>query len=97
MNIVDEPLDPNTLYADGFEDALIGLGWRCASLVAVYSYTKCVGILMSEGLTHEEAVEHMEFNVVGAYVGDYTPVFLMDDCSDCSDEKNPTKPGVQHD
>ena len=82
--MTDEPLDPNTLYADGFEDAFIGLGRRCSSLVAVYSYSKCVEILMKEGLSDSEAIEHMEFNVVGAYVGDYTPIFLMDNCSDCS-------------
>jgi hypothetical protein len=35
----EEPLDPNTLYADGFEDALIGLGWQHTKLIAVYDYT----------------------------------------------------------
>ena len=74
----DEPLDPNTLYANGFEDALIGLGWQHTKLIAIYDYEKCVEILiLREEMTHEEAIEWMEYNVVGAYVGEYTPIFMM--------------------
>jgi hypothetical protein len=76
--MTDEPLDPNTLYADGFEDALIGLGWQHTKLIAVYDYKKCVEILMTrEEMTHEEAIEWMEFNVVGSYAGEYTPIFML--------------------
>ena len=39
--MTDEPLDPNTLYADGFEDALVGLGWQHTKVIAVYDYNKC--------------------------------------------------------
>ena len=76
--MTDEPLDPNTLYADGFEDALIGLGWQRTKLIAIYDYDKCVEILiLREDMTHEEAIEWMEYNVVGSYVGEYTPIFMM--------------------
>ena len=74
----DEPLDPNTLYADGFEAALIGHGWQHTKLLAIYDYGKCVEILMDrDGMRNEDAIEWMEYNVVGSWVGDYTPVFLM--------------------
>ena len=76
--MTDEPLDPNTLYADGFEDALIGLGWQHTKLIAIYDYGKCVEILiLREDMTHEEAIEWMEYNVVGSYVGEYTPIFML--------------------
>ena len=76
--MTDESLDPNTLYADGFEDALIGLGWQHTKLIAIYDYDKCVEILiLREDMTHEEAIEWMEYNVVGSYVGEYTPIFMM--------------------
>jgi hypothetical protein len=76
--MTDEPLDPNTLYADGFEDALIGLGWQRTKLIAIYDYDKCVEILiLREDMTHEEAIEWMEYNVVGSYVGEYTPIFML--------------------
>jgi hypothetical protein len=76
--MTDEPLDPNTLYADGFEDALIGIGWQHTKLIAIYDYDKCVEILiLREDMTHEEAIEWMEYNVVGSYVGEYTPIFML--------------------
>lgn len=76
--MTDQPLDPNTLYADGFENALIGLGWQHTKLIAIYDYDKCVEILiLREDMTHEEAIEWMEYNVVGSYVGEYTPIFML--------------------
>lgn len=70
---------PATLLADGFDAALIGFGRQFDKIVAVYSYQKCVDILMkNSGLSHDEAVEYMEYNVVGAYVGSHTPVFIQE-------------------
>jgi len=74
-----EPTDPETLLADGFEDALVGYGSRCSHGVAVYSKSKCLDILVKrDGMTDEEALEYFEFNVTGADVGENTPVFLDD-------------------
>ena len=67
--------DNECLIADGFDDALIGIS-AGMNPVAVYDHDLCVDILMKEGMTDEEAVEHMNFNVTGAYVGDKTPVFV---------------------
>jgi hypothetical protein len=65
------------LFADGFEGALIGIGQQFNADVAVYDWDKCVEILMTrDGMTHEEALEHMDFNVTGSWVGKHTPVFL---------------------
>ena len=68
-----------TLTADGFDAALIGFGRQFDKILAVYSYDKCIDILVkNSGLSHEEAVEYMEYNVVGAYVGTHTPVFVKE-------------------
>ena len=67
------------LTADGFDEAFIGVTeFRPVHLPrAVYSYEKCVDILMQrDGMDREEALEYMEFNVTGAYVGKQTPVFV---------------------
>lgn len=64
------------LLADGFEDALIGFGYQFNQQIAIYDYAKCVRILEKQGMTREQALEWMEFNVTGAYVGRGTPVFL---------------------
>ena len=63
------------LLADGFEDALIGITEGMNS-VAVYDYDSCVHILTEQDMSYDEAVEYMDFNVTGAYVGEKTPVFV---------------------
>lgn len=66
------------LLAVGLEGAFIGVGRQAHNDVAVYDYYKCVEILMKKHKwTDEEAIEWMEYNVVGAYVGEKTPIFIM--------------------
>jgi len=66
------------LLADGFEEALVGFGYRFSHPVAIYDYNRCIEVLMNrDGMTDEEAIEFFDFNVSGAYVGESTPVFLM--------------------
>ena len=67
----------NVLYAVGFEDALIGVGTQYTQPLAVYDWDRCVEILMTrDGMTEEDAVDYLDFNVTGAYVGQGTPVFM---------------------
>jgi len=64
--------------ADGFEDAFIGISRTFNTHTALYDYDKCVGILMKrDKMEWEEAEEYMHYNVLGAYVGESTPTFLM--------------------
>ena len=63
------------LLADGFSEALIGMGNRFTYDVAVYDYAKCIKILAKE-MSQEDAEEYFEFNVIGAYMGEHTPVFI---------------------
>lgn len=70
-------LNPEALTADGFDEALVGVGRQFNKALAVYSYEACVAVLIGQGLSEQEAIEHMEFNVVGAYMGEHTPIFLQ--------------------
>jgi hypothetical protein len=66
-----------TLIADGFDEAIIGIGRQFNKQLVIYDEDKCIQILMErDGMTDEEAIEFFEFNVVGAYVGEYTPVYV---------------------
>lgn len=67
--------DEEALLADGFEDALVGYS-NGPNLVAVYDYSMCIHILMEDNMTYEQALEYMEYNVVNAYVGEKTPIFI---------------------
>ena len=74
-----EDENPEALLADGFEDAFVGLARRCGQpTLVVYDYARGVAVLMErEGMSHEDAEEWMEFNVVGAWMGEHTPIWLV--------------------
>ena len=63
------------LTADGFEDALVGCTYG-ANVVAVYDINKMIEILVEEGMEYEDAVEFLDYNVVGAYLGEKTPQYI---------------------
>ena len=65
------------LVADGFEEAFMGISNEWGPPRAVYSYDHCVQVLTRD-MSLEDAVEHMEFNVVGSYVGEQTPIFVRE-------------------
>ena len=64
------------IKADGFDDAIIGI--EAESMRLIYSISKCIDILKKD-MDEEEAVEYFNFNVIGAYIGEYTPIWCMDD------------------
>ena len=67
------------LLADGFDEAFLGMVERygISAPVALYDKEKCLQILVDrDGMTYEEAVEFFDFNVIGAWVGEFTPYFL---------------------
>lgn len=79
--------NPDALFMDGidgnkevFNDALIGIGSRCGLTgLAIYDSQKVISILMEKyEMDYESAVEWYEYNMLGAYVGEYTPLFVDD-------------------
>lgn len=68
--------DDGVLFADGFDDAFLGVCRQFNTAFAVYDRAKCLAILRDRGMTAEEADEHFDFNVGGAYVGPHTPAFI---------------------
>jgi hypothetical protein len=68
-------VNDEAILFDGFEDALVGIADRFGmASVALYDRNKMVEVLMQDGLTHEDAVEYLDFNVFGLWAGDHTPV-----------------------
>lgn len=65
------------LKADGFDDAIIGI--EDDSMRLIYSVSKCIEILVAQGMSEEDAVEYFHFNTKGAWVGDKTPIWCTDD------------------
>lgn len=68
--------DCESLFADGFEEAVIGIVERFNSEpLVLYDKEKCLDILVSQNMTRDEALEFFEYNVIGAWVGEGTPCF----------------------
>ncbi len=68
-------INEQALFADGFDEALIGIDQ--VDYVAVYDVEKCIDVLVQDtGMTLEESKEYFEYNTLGAYVGEYTPRFV---------------------
>lgn len=66
----------DALFADGFDDAIIGYVQRCGMMVVLYDARKCIEILMNDGIeTEEDAIDFFEYNVLNAWVGENTPAF----------------------
>jgi hypothetical protein len=65
------------LLADGFDDAILGVGQRFNSYFVVYDVHKVLDTMVTQhGMTEEDAREFFEVNTVGAWVGEGTPCFL---------------------
>ena len=75
LNEIGEPI----LLMDGFDEACIGLSQRMNEpMLAVYSYEKMVDLLVErDGMDAEEAMEFIDFNCVGAWIGERTPIIVM--------------------
>lgn len=69
---------------DGFDEAFIGLSRRTGQpMLAVYSYDKMVALLISrDEMTYDDAVDYIEFNCLGAWVGEQTPVIVQNPFDD---------------
>jgi|TARA_R110000751_G_scaffold14809_5_gene47847 hypothetical protein len=72
--------DDKPLLADGFDSAVLGLSrGTLGADIAVYSIDRCIDILVKrDGMSEDEAIEFMNFNVLDAYMGPMTPMFVYE-------------------
>ena len=69
--------NPEALLADNFEEAFIGYGGQYAKHpLAIYDITKCIEVLVKGGMSEDAAEEFLSFNVLGAWMGEGTPIFM---------------------
>jgi hypothetical protein len=77
-SIVERYEDETFLKADGFDEAIIGVDETSSRLI--YSVSMCIEILMRD-MSEEDALEYFSYNVSGAYVGEKTPIWCVDNFS----------------
>jgi hypothetical protein len=64
------------------EDAggdLVGTRGATHRHFAVYSYSKIMEGLVKDGMDHDDAAEHVSYNIMGAFGGVSTPAILLDE------------------
>ena len=65
------------LFIDGHDNAIIGLGQRCGQLaLAVYDNATIRANLMAEGMDETDAIEYFDFNILGGWHGEHTPILM---------------------
>ena len=72
--LVDET---QLLFADGYDDAIVGFAERDSVMLVVYDVRKILRLLrVRDGMSRDEAQEFFDFNIAGSWVGEQTPVWL---------------------
>tara|TARA_R110002051_G_scaffold294623_1_gene360093 strand:- start:55 stop:357 length:303 start_codon:yes stop_codon:yes gene_type:complete len=72
-----EHFNDDLLFADSFDDAIVGVAVGNDSGRVVYDAEQMVDILVQkENMSREEALEFLEFNTFCAYVGERTPIYV---------------------
>jgi hypothetical protein len=71
-------INPSALLCDGFDEAIIGIAERIGlGPVVAYDVEKMLDIMIErDGMTYEEAREYFDFNIIGAWMGEFTPIFI---------------------
>jgi hypothetical protein len=77
MKKIQQVMENNeTMLADGFEAAIIGLDTSNDVFRVVYDKDKMVDILIADNMTYGQAMEYLEYNVFNTYVGEGTPIYV---------------------
>lgn len=75
-----EDNDEETMFADGLDDAIIAISRDSINgkYRVVYDVARIVQVLINDqGMEEDDAYEYMEFNIIGAYVGEMTPIWAF--------------------
>ena len=65
-------LDP-----DYFDEAILGVVSRINTTAVCYDEAKIIEILMKQdGMDYDTAWEYYQFNILGCWMGEHTPVYM---------------------
>lgn len=63
--------------AEQFDMAIIGISERAGGMMAVaYDRSLVIDALIIDGMTRDDAEEFFEYNTIGSWMGEHTPVFV---------------------
>jgi hypothetical protein len=75
--ISDEYPDLLVMDPEYLDAAIVGVVTRIGLEAVCYDMDKVIRLLVEhDGMTEDDAMEYIDFNMRGAWVGEHTPVFL---------------------
>jgi hypothetical protein len=76
-----ESLQEGTVVLDGLNDCIVGTTQNHLNeQVLVYSVDKILSVLeVRDSMEEECAMEYFSYNILGAYLGDTTPMYLFNE------------------
>ena len=74
--LVQQYGDDELLFADGFDDAIIGVSVGTAHRVVYDIRLMAANLVKENELDYPEAWEYLEFNTFQAHVGERTPLYV---------------------
>jgi len=76
--LIEEYDLPELLFMDDYDDCIVGVVESFGGKQAVcYDFEAVIHALrVREKMSEEDALEWWGYNMIGAYVGDHTPVFI---------------------
>jgi hypothetical protein len=82
--LIDQYLDGEELFLfldpEYFDEAIIGVAQNAQGMIAIaYSEPKIIELLIRhDKMDPDEAVEWFQFNILGSYLGENTPLYIDD-------------------
>jgi len=75
---IEENIGNVTVLPNQYDHAIMGICYSFGGEAkTAYDLDKIIKVLMEEdGMTNEEAEEFFDFNILGSYVGETTPVYI---------------------
>lgn len=76
IDAICDDRDEKMLVVDGHDDAILGIASRFGmDDVVAYDYEKVIAELAKD-MSRDEAEEFFQFNILGAWCGEGTPLFV---------------------
>lgn len=79
INEIADEHETEMILWNEYDECIIGVvRQNNGDYVVGYSYNMIVEQLMSDGLSREDAEDHIGYNIIGGYLGPGTPVMVYD-------------------
>lgn len=68
-------INPEAILWDDLDDAIIGIS---IDNRVVYGLNKMMLLFQTMGMSEDDAMEWIDYNILSAYVGEYTPIHIWE-------------------